>query len=76
MSIWWESVILRASVARSWPKSPPFASCYRCAELIDGRRWAELTDRAFTIWRQVAAIGLLGATLFGFGMWRFRRQFE
>ena len=48
MSIWWESVILRASVARSWPKSPPFASCYRCAELIDGRRWAKLTDRAFT----------------------------
>jgi hypothetical protein len=25
-----------------------WAACARCAGLIDGRRWAELTDRAFT----------------------------
>jgi len=25
-----------------------WAACARCAELIDGRRWAELTDRALT----------------------------
>jgi hypothetical protein len=25
-----------------------WAACHACAELIDGRRWSELTDRAFT----------------------------
>lgn len=25
-----------------------WAACSKCAELIDGRRWAELTDRSFT----------------------------
>jgi hypothetical protein len=25
-----------------------WAACSKCTELIDGRRWAELTDRAFT----------------------------
>ncbi len=29
-----------------------------------------------TLWRPMLAMALLGGTLFGFGMWRFRRQFE
>jgi ABC-2 type transport system permease protein len=28
------------------------------------------------LWRHVLAMGLLGGSLFGFGMWRFRRQFQ
>lgn len=28
------------------------------------------------LWRSVLAMALLGGALFGFGMWRFRRQFE
>jgi ABC-2 type transport system permease protein len=29
-----------------------------------------------TLWDSVLAMALLGAVLFGFGMWKFRRQFE
>ena len=28
------------------------------------------------LWGHVLAMGLLGGSLFGFGMWRFRRQFQ
>ncbi len=28
------------------------------------------------LWSQTLAMGVLGGSLFGFGMWRFRRQFE
>ena len=28
------------------------------------------------LWDSVLAMALLGGALFGFGMWRFRRQFE
>ena len=28
------------------------------------------------LWRQALSMGLVGASLFGFGLWRFRRQFQ
>ena len=28
------------------------------------------------LWSQILAMGVLGGSLFGFGMWRFRRQFQ
>jgi ABC-2 type transport system permease protein len=33
-------------------------------------------SEASTLWEPVLAMVVLGGGLFGFGMWRFRRQFE
>ena len=38
-----------------------WTACTKCAELIDGRRWAELTDRARAVPRDPSAVqGTLG----------------